>query len=157
MNGDKLKDIAIGTSVSGSSGLPGQAKVVSICAAQRYGMNLAPNETLSMFWIHGGPGHESEGGPGISGAASGANGLLAASIGSGLATYFDVPVLLDITPGFLLTFDIVYNESGYIDFPLNLRNPSLSGVTIYTQAFEYNPAASQGIFASNALLLLFSN
>lgn len=154
VNGDALPDIAIGSLVTG--GAPGYATVVSICAAQPFGAGLLPTQTLSMFWINGAPGHESEGGPAVSGAAPGSPGILAANLSTTSVTISSVPVLVDPSPGILL-FDIFFDGAGYFEAAVNLRDPSLAGVSLYTQTFELNALAPEGVFASNGLALHFGN
>jgi hypothetical protein len=155
VNGDRIPDIAVGFLVPGSTGMPGRAQVVSVCAAQAFGLGLAATETLSLAWTLGAAGQEAAGGPAVMGATPFDPGIIAASSASVQATYYGVPVLLDISPGLLTTLPITYDASGRLDLPISLRNPSLAGLTVYVQAFEANAAAPQGWYASNGLMLLF--
>jgi len=155
VNGDHLYDLGIGMLVPGSSGQPGQAQVVSICAAQPYGAGILPTQTLSMSWILGGPGHESEGGILLNGASSGAIGMIAANLGLGNVTMLDVPVLVDLNPTTLTLLDVGFGPNGGLEIPIDLQNSVLAGAGIYAQAFELNSMAPSGVYASNAMLLLF--
>jgi hypothetical protein len=155
VNGDGLADLAIGALVPGSSGQAGFAEIVSICAAQPYGSGILPTQTLSMSWILGGPGHESQGGITLTGAVPASTGILAANLGQGLTTMLDVPVLVDLDPATLTLIDVVYGLNGGLDIPIDLRSAALAGVGIYAQAFELNPGAPSGVYASNGIVLLF--
>jgi hypothetical protein len=154
VNADGLPDIAIGSLIPSSLGIPGSATVVSICAAQPYGGGLLPTQTLDFSWVQGPSGLESLGAPMISGAQPGAIGLLAANGAPGNLTVFDVPILFDVSTPFLL-LEVTFDGSGALTFPLDLRNSALAGIAFYLQAFEANANAPQGVYASNAMLLLF--
>jgi hypothetical protein len=155
VNGDGLQDVAIGSLVTSASNIPGKAEVVSICAGQPFGATGLPNQTLTLQWTPGAPATASQGLVSVSGAAASSTGILAASLGSGSATYLDVPVFLDISPGFLTLLNVAYDENGEVAFPINLRDPYLAGVTYYAQSFEADVTASQGWRASGGLMLLF--
>jgi FG-GAP repeat len=154
VNGDHFPDIALGMLVSGGMN-PGGAQVVSIDAAQAYSVGLLPTQTLGANWIIGAPGHESEGGLTITGAAPNSIGLIAANIASGSDTIFGVPIVIDLNPATLLTVDVVFGPAGNFDIPIDLQNPGLAGLSFYAQAFELNPAAPEGVYSSNGLMLLF--
>jgi FG-GAP repeat len=153
VNGDHLPDIALGGLVSGTTA--GFATIVSIQAAQPYGAGILPTQTLSTAWIIGAPGHESEGGLAISGAVPNASGIVAANLAPGAGTLYSVPVLVDLNFATLLMVDIVYGPLGNLDIPIDLQNAGLAGISFYAQAFELNPAAPEGVYASNGIMLLF--
>jgi hypothetical protein len=154
VNGDHLPDIALGGLIAGV-GSPGIAKIVSIDAAEKYGLNLLPTQTLTVAWILGAPGHESEGGLSITGALPGSAGIVAASLAHGTTTLYSVPVLIDLNPATLLTVDLFFGTNGNVDIPIDLQNAALAGISFYAQAFELNPAAPEGVYASNGMMLLF--
>ena len=154
VNGDHFPDIALGGLIAGL-GSPGFAKIVSIDAAEKYGVNLLATQTLGTAWIIGAPGHETEGGLTLTGALPFATGLIAASLAPGSATLYSVPVLIDLNPATLLLVDFPFGPNGNFDIPIDLQNPGLAGISFYAQAFELNPAAPEGVYASNGIMLLF--
>jgi hypothetical protein len=154
VNGDHIPDIALGAIVSGFAN-SGIAKVVSVDAAQVYGAGILPTQTLTLNWIIGAPGHESEGGLTISGAGPDSPGILAANLAPGNTTLASVPVLIDVNPASLLMVDVAFGPLGNLDVPIDLQNPALAGISFYAQGFELNPAAPEGVYASAAIMLLF--
>ena len=48
-----------------------------------------------------------------------------------------------------------FSNTGTYDAPLNLRQPTLDGVSLFCQAFEVNGTAPAGVYASGGLKLFF--
>jgi len=59
------------------------------------------------------------------------------------------------TPTTRFIFPIIFGSDGAFDVSLDLHNPAIAEFTLYAQAFEFNAAAPQGVYASNGLQLLF--
>ncbi len=128
----------------------------SFGGALPYGVSTSPTQSLSLGFQPGaGILPPAAGAVTASGAAPLSAGVLAVSVASGVSSVLGVTVFVNATPGSYVLFNLAYDGAGAFSTPLNLRQPVIAGLSFYLQCFELNPAAPQGVFASNGLALLF--
>lgn len=153
-NGDGFPDFLIGTSYGGA---PGYAKIMSDGARETYSANLGGTQTLGCTWNPTAGLGDTIGAVRASGAQPYGFGFLAASLHEAApnTVVAQVTVLIDLDPNAMLFAPINFSNTGTYDAPLNLRQPTLDGVSLFCQAFEVNGTAPAGVYASGGLKLFF--
>lgn len=155
VNRDGFPDVIVGAPFDDANGTDsGSAFVLSAAAGESYGLGAGAQNTLSLEWVHSAVigGTPSQGEVRMHGAAAGAAGLLAISFAPALIPAGPITVLVDLGALFIGAVPVLFDASGSLVLPVDLRNPGLAGQGVYLQAAEVSP----GLAASGGLLLLFT-
>ncbi len=154
IDGDGFAEI-IGASVDATTFL-GKITLRSLGGAIRYGVAASPANTLDLSFQPGvGSAGPAQGTGQLTGAAPLSSGAALLSAFPAAMPIFGLVLLVDTTPGFFLNMPVAYGPQGGVSFPLDLRQPTVAGLTFFLQFFELNASAPQGAFASNGLAMLF--
>lgn len=152
-NIDGFSDIIAGG--GSTTGLIGQAVVLSVIAADRYGVLPSASQELALGFDLGPVGSRWNGSVRIGAATPMATIVVAASAHSGDTVIAGIRVLIDLAPENLLTFTLPTSGAGEAYLPLSLRTPGLAGVSVRLQCFEFAANFAAGVTSSNAMTLLF--
>jgi hypothetical protein len=151
-NGDGFGEVVVASPRDDSLVMQdgGSVEVIEFTGSAAFGTG---NGSLQLARVNGPPGFLSAGAIVASGAAPSSPGLIAADLAYARTTISGAPLYLALSPA-LLAVPITYDATGAWSAPVDLRQPLLAGLVVYTQAFEL---AGASIVASGGLELLFSN
>ena len=156
VNGDGLDDFFAGT-ISVAT-LPGRVQVFSRLCADRYGVAPTGDAQFPLVWTAGAtasPGNGAMTATGVPPFAAGLLGIGAAP--SAPLEILGVDLLIDVSSGAWFGLPVTFDGSGSLQLPLDLRTPGLGGIALYLQVIAADPAALQGLRATNGLSVLFGS
>lgn len=158
-NGDGFDELVfctrqVATGV-GTSGI-GAIDHVQPGGARRYGLGGPPTQTLVHEWISNGGASPSTGNFVTSGASPGSPAFYAISLNDADFTAAAVNVLVDNTPGAIVSLLMNFDANGEIRISGDLGLPQLAGLAFFTQVFEITALAPQFVFSSNGLEQLYT-
>ena len=107
---------------------------------------------LSLEWTQGSAPNHTQGTLSVSGATPSGAGALIASFGDADAQAGSLNLLVDVSPGVLVTVvPVPFDVAGSLAFPLSISLPSAVGIELFIQAVDAGPP----ILGSNGLSVRF--
>ncbi len=154
INSDGFDDVLTGSLPFPTA--PGLVRCACAAGSLVYGTSTTVGSLLNLDWLVGLPSNPSQGVVQCSGAGLSAAGVGLFGVGKGDTWMSGVNVIVNTAPGSYGVFNLAFDSIGKLWLPIDLQQPALAGQSIFLQCFEFSTATPQGVFASNALELVFS-